>query len=183
MGWILWLAVGERKLFGVWLLRRRRVAFVLHYIGFQTCWREIRKPFQDVERSKETLRFHMPRANVCKRQAARLNTTHLLQREPETLTTPFEFRRYPKGQRLSNVTTKSATQTLHSKFQTAGKGKTNQNCIQEEAECSLNWGNVSQQSVCNLPSSSWLLTNKNIKLYKTTILAVVLYGCETWPLI
>jgi len=121
----------------------------------------------------------MPRANVCKRQAARLNTTHLLQREPETLTTPFEFRRYPKGQRLSNVTTKSATQTLHSKFQTAGKGKTNQNCIQEEAECSLNWGNVSQQSVCNLPSSSWLLTNKNIKLYKTTILAVVLYGCET----
>jgi len=71
--------------------------------------------------------------------------------------------------------------TANSK-QTA-RAKTNQNCIQEEAECCLHSGNASQQLVCNLPSSSWLPKNKNIKLYKTTILAVVLYGCETWPLI
>ena len=61
--------------------------------------------------------------SACKKRAARLNTIHLLQREPETLSSPFECRRYPKGQRLSNVTTKSATQTLHNKFETAGRGK------------------------------------------------------------
>jgi hypothetical protein len=71
----------------------------------------------------------------------------------------------------------------HTDITQPARAKTNQKCIQEEVECSLNWGNANQQSVCNLPSFSWLPTNKNIKLHKTTILAVVLYGCETWPLI
>jgi len=58
------------------------------------------------------------------------------------------------------------------------RAKTNQNFIQEEAECCLNSGNASQQSVCNLSSSSWLPTNKNVKPYKTTILAVFCMGVK-----
>ena len=34
----------------------------------------------------------------------------------------------------------------------------------------------------NLLSSSLLSKNLNIKIYRTTILPVVLYGCETWSL-
>ena len=34
----------------------------------------------------------------------------------------------------------------------------------------------------NLSSSSLLIKNIKIKLYRTIILAVVLYGCETWSL-
>jgi hypothetical protein len=32
-------------------------------------------------------------------------------------------------------------------------------------------------------STRLLSRNVNVKIYKTTILPVVLYGCETWPLI
>jgi hypothetical protein len=35
-------------------------------------------------------------------------------------------------------------------------------------------------SVQNLPSSRLLSKNVNIRIYKTTILAVVLYGFKTW---
>ena len=34
----------------------------------------------------------------------------------------------------------------------------------------------------NLLSSSLLSKNLKIKIYRTIILPVVLYGCETWPL-
>jgi len=34
--------------------------------------------------------------------------------------------------------------------------------------------------VQNLLSSSLLFTNSKIKIYRTIILPVVLYGCETW---
>jgi len=36
--------------------------------------------------------------------------------------------------------------------------------------------------VQNLPSSSLLSKNLKIKMYRTIILPVVLYGCETWSL-
>ena len=38
-------------------------------------------------------------------------------------------------------------------------------------------------SVRNLLSSSLLPNNLKIKIYRTIILPVVLYGCETWSLI
>jgi hypothetical protein len=59
---------------------------------------------------------------------------------------------------------------------------TNQNSIQEEIKSSLNSGNVCYHSVQNLMSSSFLSRNKKIKIYRTIILPVVLYGCETWSL-
>jgi len=43
-------------------------------------------------------------------------------------------------------------------------------------------GNVCYNSVQNLLSSSLLSKNLKIKIYKTIILPVVLYGCETWSL-
>jgi hypothetical protein len=54
--------------------------------------------------------------------------------------------------------------------------------IQKEIKRRLNSGNASYNSVENLLSSHLLLKNVKIRIYKTTILPVVLYGCETWSL-
>ena len=43
-------------------------------------------------------------------------------------------------------------------------------------------GNASYYSVQNLLSSSSLSKKLKIKMYRTIILPVVLYGCETWSL-
>jgi len=43
-------------------------------------------------------------------------------------------------------------------------------------------GNACYYSVQNLLSSSLLSKNLEIKIYRTIILPVVLYGCETWSL-
>ena len=43
-------------------------------------------------------------------------------------------------------------------------------------------GNACYHSVQNLLSSSLLSKNLKIKIYRTIILPVVLYGCETWLL-
>ena len=43
-------------------------------------------------------------------------------------------------------------------------------------------GNACYHSVQNLLSSSLLSKNLKIKIYRTIILPVVLYGCETWSL-
>jgi hypothetical protein len=44
----------------------------------------------------------------------------------------------------------------------------------------LNSGNAGYHSVQNLLSSRLLSKNINIRLYKSIIFPVVLYGCETW---
>ena len=59
---------------------------------------------------------------------------------------------------------------------------TNQNSIQEEIKSRLKSGNACFYSVQNLLSSSLLSKNLNIKIYRTIILPVVLYGCKTWSL-
>jgi hypothetical protein len=46
----------------------------------------------------------------------------------------------------------------------------------------LNSGNACYHSVQNLLSSHLLPKNIKIRIYKTIILPVVLYGCETWSL-
>ena len=43
-------------------------------------------------------------------------------------------------------------------------------------------GNACYHSVQNLLFSSFLSKNLKIKIYRTIILPVVLYGCETWSL-
>jgi hypothetical protein len=58
----------------------------------------------------------------------------------------------------------------------------NQNLIQEEIKRRLTSGNACYHSVQNPLSSRLLLRNVKIRIPKTIILPVVLYGCETWPL-
>jgi hypothetical protein len=57
---------------------------------------------------------------------------------------------------------------------------TDQNGIQEEIKSRLNSGNACYHSVQSLLSSRLLSRNVKVKIYKTIILPVVLYGCETW---
>jgi hypothetical protein len=65
-----------------------------------------------------------------------------------------------------------------------GTTVTNENLIQEDIKTRLNSGNACYHSVQNLSSSR--LPSKNLKIiilvYKTIILSVFLYGCETWSL-
>jgi hypothetical protein len=57
-----------------------------------------------------------------------------------------------------------------------------QNLIQEEIKRRLNSGNTCYHLVQNLLSSCLLSKSGKIRIYKTIILPVVLYGCETWSL-
>jgi hypothetical protein len=63
-----------------------------------------------------------------------------------------------------------------------GTTLTNQNDIHDEIKSRLNSGNVSYYSVQNLLSYRLISKNLKIKIYRTVILPVVLYGCETWSL-
>ena len=62
------------------------------------------------------------------------------------------------------------------------KSLTNHNCIQEETKSRLKSWNAYYKSVQNLLPSSLLSKNLKINIYRTLILHVVLYGCETWSL-
>ena len=64
-------------------------------------------------------------------------------------------------------------------FKYLGTTLTNQNSLQEEIKSRLKLGNACYHSVQNLLSSSMLSKNLKIKIYRTIILPVVLYGCET----
>jgi len=64
-------------------------------------------------------------------------------------------------------------------FKYLGTTLTNQNSIQEEIKSRLKSGNACYHSVQNLLSSSLLSKNLKIKIYRTIILPVVLYGYET----
>ena len=67
-------------------------------------------------------------------------------------------------------------------FKYLGTTITDQNSIQEEIKSRLKSGNACYHSVQNLLSSRLLSKNLKIKIYRTIILPVVLYGCETWLL-
>jgi hypothetical protein len=65
-------------------------------------------------------------------------------------------------------------------FKYLGTTLTNQNDIHDEINCRLNSGNACYYSVQNLLSSRLISKNLKIKIYKTLLLPVVVYGCETW---
>jgi hypothetical protein len=58
----------------------------------------------------------------------------------------------------------------------------NQDFTQEKIKRRLNSGNVFYHSIQTLLSSLLLSKTIKIRMYKTIILPVVLYGCETWSL-
>jgi len=67
-------------------------------------------------------------------------------------------------------------------FKYLGTTLTNHNSIQGEIRNRLKSGKACYHSVQNLLSSSLLSKNLKIKIYKTLIFPVVLYGCEMWSL-
>jgi hypothetical protein len=68
------------------------------------------------------------------------------------------------------------------KFKYLGTTPTDQNHIHEEIKSRLNSGNACYHSVQSLLSSCLLSRKLKVKIYKTIILPVVSYGCETWSL-
>ncbi|KAJ4431047.1 hypothetical protein ANN_19640 [Periplaneta americana] len=68
------------------------------------------------------------------------------------------------------------------KFKYLGATVTNINDIREEIKRRINMGNACYYSVEKLFSSSLLSKNLKGRIYKTVILPVLLYGCETWTL-
>ena len=67
-------------------------------------------------------------------------------------------------------------------FKYLGTTLTYHNSIQEEIKIRLKSQNAFYHSLQNPLSSSLLSKNLKIKIYRTIILPVVLYGCETWSL-
>ena len=63
-----------------------------------------------------------------------------------------------------------------------GTALTDQNSIKEEIKSRLKSGNACYRSVQNILSSSLLSTHLKIQIYRTIILPLVLYGCETLSL-
>jgi hypothetical protein len=80
------------------------------------------------------------------------------------------------------ITTKTSFERVE-EFKYLGTNLTNQNSIQEEVKSRLQSGNACYYSVQNLLSSRLLSKNFKIRIYRSIILPVVLYGCETWSLI
>jgi hypothetical protein len=74
-----------------------------------------------------------------------------------------------------NVANTSFENVAQFKYQT-------QNLNQKEIKRRSNSGNVRYHSVQNLLSYHLLSENIKIRIYKTIILPVVLYGCATWSL-
>ncbi|KAJ4441039.1 hypothetical protein ANN_10888 [Periplaneta americana] len=68
------------------------------------------------------------------------------------------------------------------KFKYLGATVTNINDTREDIKNRINMGNDCYYSVEKLLPSSLLSKNLKVRIYKTVILPVVLYGCETWTL-
>jgi len=84
--------------------------------------------------------------------------------------------------RIHSVRIDNSTFERMQEFKYLGTTSTNQNSIAEEIKSRLRSGNACYHSVRNLLSSRLLSKNLRVKIYRTIILPVVLYGCETWSL-
>jgi len=81
--------------------------------------------------------------------------------------------------RIHSVRNDNSTFERVEEFKYLGTTLTNQNYISEEIKSRLKSGNACLHWVQNLLSFSLVSTNLKIKIYRTIILPVGLYGCET----
>ena len=84
--------------------------------------------------------------------------------------------------RFQSVRMDNSTFERVEEFKYLGTILTNQNSIPEEIKSRLGSGNACYHSVQNLLSSRLQSKNVKIKIYRTIISPVVLYGCKTWLL-
>ena len=80
--------------------------------------------------------------------------------------------------RIHSVRMDNKTFERVEEFKYLGTNLTNQNSIPEEIKSRLRSGNACYHFL----SSRLLSKNLKIKIYRTIILPIVLYGCETWSL-
>ena len=67
-------------------------------------------------------------------------------------------------------------------FKYLGTVISNRNEMHKEIKHRLNSGNACYYALQRLLSSQLLSKNIKLRIYKTVILRVILYGCETWTL-
>jgi len=84
--------------------------------------------------------------------------------------------------RIHSVRINNSTFERVEEFKYLGTTLTHQNSIPEEIKSRLRLGNACYHSVQNIWFSRLLSKNLKIKIYRTIILPVLLYGCETWLL-
>jgi len=84
--------------------------------------------------------------------------------------------------RIHSVRIDNSTFETVEVFKYLGTTLTHQDSIPEEIKSRLRLGNACYHLVQNILSSRLLSKNLKFKVYRTIILAVVFYGCETWSL-
>jgi hypothetical protein len=89
---------------------------------------------------------------------------------------------HPKSGQNQNIRITNESFESVAVFRYLATTLTNENDIHDEIKSRLNTGNACYYSVQNLLSSHLISKNLKFKIYKTVILPVVLYGCETWSL-
>jgi hypothetical protein len=89
---------------------------------------------------------------------------------------------HPNSGQNQNIRIDNESFEKVAKFKYLETTLTNQHENHDEIKSRLNSRNACYYSIQNLLSSRLIPKNLKIKVYKTLILPVVLYGCETWSL-